>query len=72
MSLAKVSDSGRGDGGLKIINLGKIMCRAWYEVGREDGMKLGMNMVKMFGRQFFMAIDDFYDYGYRFFLLSAR
>ncbi len=72
MSLAKVSDSGWGDVGLKIINLGKIMCRTWYEVGREDGMKLGMNMAKIFGREFFMAIDDFYDYGYRFFLLSAR
>ena len=44
------------------------MCRTWYEVGREDGMKLGMNMAKIFGRELFMAIDDFYDYGYRFFL----
>ena len=48
------------------------MCRTWYEVGREDGMKLGMNMPKIFGRQRFMAIDDFYDYGYRFFLSSER
>ena len=57
---------------LKIIKLGKIMCRTWYEVGREDGMKLGMDMAKIFGREFFMAIDDFYDYGYRFFLSSER
>ena len=50
------------------MNLGKIMCRTWYEVGGEDGMKLGMgmNMAKIFGRQLFMAIDDFYDYGCRF------
>ena len=67
-----MSDSGGGEVVLKIINLGKIMCRTWYEVGREDGMKLGMNMAKIFGRELFMAIDDFYDYGYRFFLLSAR
>ena len=48
------------------------MCRTWYEVGREDGMKLGMDMAKIFGREFFMAIDDFYDYGYRLFLSSER
>ena len=48
------------------------MCRTWYEVGREDGMKLGMNKAKIVGRHFFMAIDVFYDYGCRFFLLSAR
>ena len=72
MSLAKVSDSGWGDGGLKIINLRKILCRTWYEVGGEDGMKLGMNKAKIFGRQPFMAIDDFYDYGYRFPLSSER
>ena len=48
------------------------MCRTWYEVGREDGMKLGMNMAKIFGRELFMAIDDFDDYGYRFFLSSER
>ena len=28
------------------------MCRTWYEVGGEDGMKLGMNKAKIFGRQF--------------------
>ena len=48
------------------------MCRTWYEAGLEDGMKLGMNMAKIFGRELFMAIDDFYDSGYRCFLLSAR
>ena len=48
------------------------MCRTWYEVGREDGMKLGMNMAKIFGKELFMAIDDFYDYGYRFSLSSER
>ena len=63
IGLAKVSDSGWGDGGLKIINLGKIMSRTWYEVGREDGMKLGMNMAKIFGRDLFMAIDDLHGYG---------
>ena len=54
------------------MNLAEIMCRTWYKVDQEDGMKLGMNITKIFGREFFMAIDDFYDYGYRFFLLSAR
>ena len=54
------------------MNLGKIMSTLWYEVGQEVGMKLGMNMAKIFGRELFMTIDDFYDYGYRFFLLSAR
>ena len=44
------------------------MCRTWYEVGGEDGMKLGMNKAKIFGRLLFMAIDDVYS----FFLLSAR
>ena len=59
------------------------MSSSWYEDGQEVGMKLGMNMAKIFGRQLFMAIDDFYeqlfmaiddfyDYGYRLFLLSAR
>ena len=48
------------------------MSSSWYEDGQEVGMKLGMNMAKIFGRELFMAIDDFYDYGYRFFLLSAR
>ena len=72
MSLAKASDSGEGEVLLKIINLGKIMCRTWYEVGREDGMKLGMKMAKIFGRCFFMAIDDFYGCGYRFSLSSER
>ena len=48
------------------------MCRTWYEVGREDGMKSGMNMDNIFGREFFMAIDDFYDYGYRLSLSSER
>ena len=72
VSLAKVSDSDSGDVALKIMNLAEIMCRTWYEVDQEDGMKLGMNMAKIFGRELFMAIDDFYDYGYRFFLLSAR
>ena len=28
------------------------MCRTWYEVGGEDGMKLGMNMVKISGGHF--------------------
>ena len=72
MSLAKVSDSAWSDVVLKIINLAEIMCRTWYEVGREDGMKLGMNMAKMFGREFFMAMDDLYDDGYRFALPSER
>ncbi len=48
MSLARVSESGRGDVSLKIINLGKIMCRTWYEVwsgrwyevGREYGQDI--------------------------------
>ena len=54
------------------MNLAEIVCRTWYEVDQADGMKLGMNMAKIFGRQLFMATDDFYDCGYRFFLLSAR
>ena len=48
------------------------MCRTWYEDGREDGMKLGMNVAKIFGRELFMAIDDVYVYGYRFFFSSER
>ncbi len=41
------------------MNLAEIMCRTWYEVDQEDGMKLGTNMAKIVGRQLFMAIDDF-------------
>ena len=54
------------------MNLAKITSSPWYEDGQEVGMKLGMNMAKIFGREFFMAIDDFYGYGYRFFLSSER
>ena len=54
------------------MNLAEIMSSSWYEDGQEVGMKLGMNMAKIFGRQLFMAIDVFYDYGYGVFLLSAR
>ena len=32
------------------------MSTSWYEDGQEVGMKLGMNMVKIFGRELFMAI----------------
>ena len=52
-SWTPIIESGWGDGGLKIINLEKIMCRTWYEVGREDCMKLGMNMAKIFRRELF-------------------
>ena len=55
-----------------MMNLGKGMSSSWYEVDQEDGMKLGINMARIFGRQLFMAIDHFYDYGYRCLLLSAR
>ena len=54
------------------MNLAKIMSSTWYEVDQEDDMNFGMNMAKMFVRQLFMAIDDFYDYGYRLFLSSER
>ena len=54
------------------MNLAEVMCRTWYDVDQEDGMKLGMNMAMIFGRRFFMAIDDFYDYGYESSLASER
>ena len=54
------------------MNLAEIMSSSWYEDGQEVGMKLGMNMAKIFGRELFMAIDDFFDNGYRFFLSPAR
>ena len=54
------------------MNLGKIMARTWYEVGREVGVKLVMNMVKISGRRFFMDIDAVYDAGYRFSPPSER
>ena len=54
------------------MNLAEIMCRTWYEVDQEDGMKLGMNMAKISGSRFFMGMDDLYDDGYRFPLPSER
>ena len=54
------------------MNVAEIMSSSWYADGQEICMKLGMNMAKIVGRELFMAIDDFYDYGYRFFLSSVR
>ena len=38
------------------------MSSSWYEDGQEVGMKLGMNMAKIFGRELSMAIDDAVSY----------
>ena len=54
------------------MNLAEIMSSSWYEDGQEVGMKLVMHIAKISGRQFFMTIDDLYDYGSRIFFLSAR
>ena len=35
------TDSGQSHEVLKIMNLAKIMARLWYEVGQEDGHKVG-------------------------------
>ena len=43
------------------------MCRTWYEVGQEVGMKLVIKMAKISGTQLFMAIDDLFADGYRMF-----
>ncbi len=48
------------------------MPSSWYEVDQEDGMKLGMHMAKISGRELLMAIDNLYDDGYRFALPSER
>ena len=72
MTLMKVKGSGLGRVVLKMMNLAKIMSSTWYEVGQEVDMKLVMIMAKISATEFFMAIDDLHDDGYRFPFSSER